>query len=154
MTHGPPPRSFDSARRRAPRHAPDHRLLRPIVLGAAILVAACAHDVDARFPAEPGEPVGAIELAFAAPASAGSVALNGVMVVRDVRTEKITIADVPTGYAELAIAAGAGEKQLRVWVDSQRTTAVPLGAPDDAPLTTMRSFALSLVSLALYTLLR
>ena len=129
-----------------------------MALTAAIALAAgaaaCAHDVRARFPADEGADVGAVELTFSAPASAVSIAVNGVMVVRDVRTENVTITDVPTGYAELAIAAGAGEKQLRVWVDSQRTTAVPLGAPDDAPLTTMRSFALSLVSLALYTLLR
>lgn len=123
-------------------------------LALALGAAACAHDVHARFPAEEGEEVGAIELAFAAPASSVSVAVNGVMVVRDVRTEQITIANIPTGYADLAIAAGAGEKQLRIWVERDHTTAVPLGAPDDAPLTTMRSFALSLVSLALYTLLR
>lgn len=123
-------------------------------LALAALAAACAHDVSAHFPAEPGADVGAIELAFAAPASSVSVALNGVMVVRDVRTEKITIASVPTGYAELAIAAGAGEKQLRVWVDTGRTTAVPLGAPDDAPLSTVRSMALSLISLAVWALLR
>ena len=123
-------------------------------LSLAVLAAACAHDVSTRFPSEPGADVGAIELAFAAPASSVSVALDGVMVVRDVRTEKIVIADVPTGFAELAIAAGAGEKQLRVWVDSGKTTAVPLGAPDDAPLSTVRSMALSLLSLAVYTLLR
>jgi hypothetical protein len=139
----------------------NHRPRRAAVVAASLALAvatACAHDVAARFPhpdgADPGADVGAIELAFAAPASSVSVACNGVMVVRDVRTEKIVIADVPTGYAELAIAAGAGEKQLRVWVDRGRTTAVPLGAPDDAPLTTVRSVALSLLSLAVYTLLR
>jgi hypothetical protein len=137
----------------------NHRLPpRAVALTAAIAIAAgaaaCARDVDARFPAAPGEDTGAIELTFTAPASAVSVAVNGIMVVRDVRTENIVIRDVPTGYAELAIAAGAGEKQLRVWVEGERTTAVPLGAPDDAPLSTLRSFALSLVSLAVYTLLR
>ena len=123
-------------------------------LALTVGAAACAHDVHARFPGAADEEVGAIELAFAAPTSSVSVAVNGVMVVRDVRTEHITIAGIPTGYAELAIAAGAGEKQLRIWVERDHTTAVPLGAPDDAPLSTMRSFALSLVSLALYTLLR
>jgi hypothetical protein len=127
-------------------------------LVVAVLAVACAHDVNARFPSapgsEPGDDVGSIELAFAAPVSSVSVALNGVMVVRDVRTERITIADVPTGYADLAIAAGAGEKQVRVWVDGGRTTAVPLGAAVDAPLSTVRSVALSLLSLAVYTLLR
>lgn len=120
----------------------------------AVGTAACAHDVSARFPAEPGADVGAIELAFSAPSSSVSVALNGVMVVRDRRTARVVIADVPTGYADLAIAAGAGEKQMRVWVESGKVTAVPLGAPDDAPLSTVRSFALSLVSIAVYTLLR
>lgn len=129
-----------------------------MALTAAIALAAgaaaCAHDIHTRFPAEAGADVGSVELTFTAPASSVSVAVNGVMVVHDVRTEHVTINDVPTGFADLAIAAGAGEKQMRVWVESQRATAVPLGAPDDAPLTTMRSFALSLVSLALYTLLR
>ncbi|HVV87937.1 MAG TPA: hypothetical protein VHE35_33080 [Kofleriaceae bacterium] len=97
--------------------------------------------------------MGTIELAFTAPASSVSVAVNGTMVVRGARTQKVTIAGVPTGYADLAIAAGAGQQQTRVWVDSRRTTAVPLGVPDDAPLSTMRSFALSLASIALYALL-
>lgn len=136
----------------------DHRLsTRALALTAAIALAAgaaaCAHDVHTRFPAEAGAEVGAIELAFTAPASSVSVACNGVMVVRGARTEKITIADVPTGFADLVIAAGAGEKQMRVWIDGQKTTAVPLGAPDDAPLSTMRSFALSLASIAVYALL-
>ena len=125
-----------------------------VALGLAVGAAACAHDVTTRFPHGDADDAGAIELAFAAPVSSVSVALGGVMVVRDVHTEKITITDVPAGYADLAIAAGAGEKQLRVWVDAGKTTAVPLGAPEDAPLSTVRSVALSLLSLAVYTLLR
>lgn len=145
------PRSvpFD-ARRRAFRGARDAG----VALALALCATACAHDIQAQFPAEDGADVGAIELAFTAPASSVSVALNGVMVVRGAHTERITIARVPTGYADVAIAAGPGEKQVRVWVDSGKTTAVPVGAPDDAPLTTLRSFGLSLASLAVYTLLR
>ncbi len=125
-----------------------------VALALGVGVTGCAHDIHALFPAEAGADVGAIELAFTAPASSVSVAINGVMVVRAAHTERIIVGAVPTGYAELAIAAGPGEKQVRVWVDSGKTTAVPVGAPDDAPLSTMRSFALSLVSLAVYTLLR
>ena len=125
-----------------------------MALALVVGVTGCAHDIHARFPAEADADVGAIELAFTAPASSVSVAINGVMVVRGAHTERIVVGGVPTGYADLAIAAGPGEKQVRVWVDSGKTTAVPVGAPDDTPLTTMRSFALSLVSLAVYTLLR
>ena len=125
-----------------------------VALALVVGVTGCARDIHALFPAEAGADVGAIELAFTAPASSVSVAINGVMVVRGAHTERIIVGGVPTGYADLAIAAGPGEKQVRVWVDSGKTTAVPVGAPDDAPLTTMRSFALSLVSLAVYTLLR
>ena len=125
-----------------------------VALALVAGVAACAHDVAVQFPAEVGAEVGAIELAFTNPASGVSVAVDGVMLVRGARTERITIAAVPTGFRDVAIAAGPGEKQVRVWVERDRVTAVPLGATDDAPLSTVRGMALSLLSLAVYTLLR
>ncbi len=133
-----------------------HRITAPL---AALLIVVgvgvgCARDVHTRFPSEAGAEVGTVELAFTAPAGGVSVAVNGVMVVRGARTERITIADVPTGFAELAVAAGPGEKQFRVWVDAGKHTAVPLGAVDETPLTALRSFALSMASLVVYTLLR
>lgn len=124
------------------------------VLAIALLASACAHDVHARYPAPPDAPTGSITLVFAGPAADVSVAVNGVLVVHDVRTERIVIDDVPTGYAEIAIAAGTGEKQARVWVDSDRATTVPLGAPGEAPLSAVRGFALSIATVAIYALLR
>src|SRR5688572_1823552 len=97
---------------------PDAWIKLVVAIAIAAGVVACVHDVYTRFPAELGADVGAIELAFSAPASSVSVAVNGIMVVRDVRTESVTITDVSIGFAELAIVAGAGEKQMRVWVES------------------------------------
>lgn len=121
----------------------------------ALAAAGCAHDVHARFPQPtPDEATGTVELVFGAPSPQVSVAVNGVMVVRGARTEHVTITGVPTGYADLAIAAGPGEKQLRVWVEADHTTSVPLPAPGEAPSSAIRNFALSVATVAIYALLR
>lgn len=122
-------------------------------VGLAVAASGCAHDVHARYPAPPGAPTGTLDLVFSAPAADVSVAVNGYLVVDDERTEHIRITDVPTGFAELAIAAGSGEKQARIWVDSDRVTTIPLGAPAEAPLSALRALATSLASIALYALL-
>jgi hypothetical protein len=109
--------------------------------------------VRARFPAPPDAPTGTLELVFSAPASDVTVAVNGHLVVYDARTEKIRIDEVPTGYADVAIAAGAGEKQVRVWVDYDRVTTIPLGAAGEAPMSAIRALATSLATVALYALL-
>ncbi len=124
-----------------------------VVVVLAVAVTACAHDLHARFPAPPDAPTGTVELVFTAPASDVSVAVNGKLVVHDERTERIRIDDVPTGYADLAIAAGSGEKQIRVWVESDHMTTIPLGAPGEAPMSAIRALATSLASIALYALL-
>ena len=127
----------------------------PVLAAAAIaLLVGCAHDVRATFPASPGEPTGTVELVFASPASAVSVAVNGILLVRGKRTEKVTITGVPTGYAEVAIAAGPGEKSARVWVDDGATTSLPLPSSGEAPASALRQFATSLATVALYALLR
>jgi hypothetical protein len=109
--------------------------------------------VRARFPAPPDAPTGIVELVFSAPASDVSVAVNGHLVVYDERTERIRIDSVPTGYADLAIAAGPGEKQVRVWVEYDRVTTIPLGSPGEAPASAIRALATSLATVALYALL-
>jgi hypothetical protein len=122
-------------------------------VGLAVAASACAHDVHARFPAPPGAPTGTLDLSFTAAATDVSVAVNGVLVVDDEKTDYVRIENIPTGYAELAIAAGSGEKQARVWIDADRITTIPLGAPAEAPLSAIRALATSLASIALYALL-
>ncbi|MEZ4399138.1 MAG: hypothetical protein R3B06_03920 [Kofleriaceae bacterium] len=130
------------------------RPLALVVMMCLVTLGACAHDVHARFPASAGEATGQIELVFTEAAAAVTVVVNGQLVVRGARTERVLVRDVPTGYAEVSVAAGPGEKQVRVWVEPDRQTTVPLGAPGEAPLSALRGVALSLASLALYTLLR
>ena len=126
----------------------------PLLLAfGGVGLAACAHDVRARFPAPPDAPTGTVELVFSAPASDVSVAVNGHLVVYDERTERIRIDNVPTGYADLAIAAGPGEKQVRVWVEYDGVTTIPLGSPGEAPMSAVRALATSLATVALYALL-
>ncbi|MBE7450582.1 MAG: hypothetical protein HS111_17285 [Kofleriaceae bacterium] len=129
------------------------RKLLPVLVGVVVATSACARDVHTRFPASPEAPTGTVELVFTGPAAGVSVAVNGVLVVHDRRTERVRIEHVPTGYADLAIAAGAGEKQVRVWVDSERVTTIPLGAPGEPPVSAIRALATSLASVALYALL-
>lgn len=122
-------------------------------VGLAVAASACAHDVHARFPAPPGVPTGSVELVFTSAASDVTVALDGILVVHDEHTERIRIDGVPSGYVELAIAAGSGEKQLRVWVESDRVTTVPCGSAGEAPMSAIRALATSLAGIALYSLL-
>lgn len=119
-----------------------------------VLAAACAHDVHTRFPADPGASTGRIALVFTDVASPVNVAVNGLLLVRGARTEKVVVADVPIGFAEVSIAAGPGEKQVRVWVEADRETTVPLGSSGEAPLSALRGFALSIVTVVVYAWLR
>ena len=120
----------------------------------ALALAACAHDVTARFPSTPGQATGRVALVFTDVADSVTVAIDGVLVVQDARTEHVVITGVPTGYADLSVAVGPTEKTVRVWIEADRETAVPLGAIGEAPLSAVRSLAISLASVALYALLR
>lgn len=127
--------------------------MRTLLVSLLLLVGACAHDVHVRFPAAPGQATGRVTLVFTDVADAVTVAVDGVLVVQDARTARIEIRDVPTGFVDIAVAAGAGERALRVWVVADRDTAVPLGAAGEAPLSAVRGLAISLASVALYALL-
>ena len=49
--------------------------------GAGPVVAACAHDVNPRYPAAPDEPTGTVVLLLSQAASDVNVAINGILVV-------------------------------------------------------------------------
>lgn len=121
---------------------------------AVLALAACAHDVTARFPSSPEQATGRVALVFTDVADGVTVAIDGVLVVQDARTERVVITGVPTGYANLSVAVGPTEKSARVWIEADRETAVPMGAVGEAPLSAVRSLAISLASVALYALLR
>ena len=80
--------------------------LAPPGLALALALAACAHDVTARFPSTPGQATGRVALVFTDVADSVTVAIDGVLVVQGARTEHVVITGVPTGYADLSVAVG------------------------------------------------
>ena len=120
----------------------------------AIALAGCDHNVRARFPSDPAEPTGTVVLKFTSPASDVTVTVNGVLVVDGEDTERVQIDGIPTGRAELAIAAGPGEKQMEVWISSDNPTTVPLGSPGQSGGGSfLKSLFGSVVTIVIYSLL-
>jgi hypothetical protein len=117
-----------------------------------LVVVACSHDVKARYPSRADEPTGTLVLTMSRPASGVTVAINGVLVVDDEKTQQIVIEGVPSGSGDVVMAANGGDKAFRVWIDSERPTTVPLGVPDEGT-GFLKSLAGSLLSILLYSLL-
>lgn len=119
----------------------------------ALMLIGCAHDIRTRYPAAPGAPTGTLVLLLSQPASGVSVAINGLLVVEDARTKKVTIENVPVGTSEITIAANGGDKQVKVWIDDDNPTTIPLGVPE-ASMGMLKSIFASLISITAYSLLR
>jgi hypothetical protein len=109
------------------------RFLLVAAVSIALVLAGCAHDVRTRYPSEPGEPTGSIVLVLTRASSGVIVAINGNLIVNGAHTQHIRIDGVATGYAELTIAIGDGAQQQKIWVESDRDTVVPIGAPQGLP---------------------
>jgi hypothetical protein len=109
--------------------------------------------VRVNFPSDPAEPTGSVILAFTKPASDVIVAVNGVMVVSGEDTSRVQIDGIPTGTAELAIAAGPAEKQMQVWVSSENPVTIPLGYPGQSAGDTLKGLLSSIAGVLIYALL-
>ena len=118
-----------------------------------VLVTACAHDVRVRYPAPDGAP-GTLTFVFTSPASDVSIAIDGVLVVDDAHTGRVTIDDVPSGTRDVVIAMGPEEKGMKLWIEPGRETTVPLGSPGVSSIDGWRASFVSLAGIALYALLR
>ncbi|HWU88686.1 MAG TPA: hypothetical protein VN253_15575 [Kofleriaceae bacterium] len=123
-----------------------------VSLGLGFGLAGCTHDVRARFPSSPQDPTGTLVLLLSQPASNVSVAINGVLVVEDAHTKKLTIDRVPTGTNEIAIAANGSDKAMRAWISSEHPTTIPLGVPEPG-MALWKSIVATLVSITAYSLL-
>ena len=77
-----------------------------------------------------------------------------MLVVDGAHTERVRIEGVSSGYADVAIAIGPAEKQVKVWVDEGRDTVLPIGAPGGSAFDGVKSIALSLAAMALYAWIR
>ena len=116
------------------------------------LLVGCSHDIRARYPSRPDEPTGTLVLKLSKVASGVTVAINGLMVVEDEKTEHVVIEGVPTGQREIVIAANGSDKAFNVWVTSEHPTTVPLGVPEEG-YGFLKSIAGSLLSIVVYSLI-
>jgi hypothetical protein len=119
----------------------------------AIVAAGCAHDVRVRYPAPDATP-GSLTFVFTTPASDVSVAVDGVLLVDDAHTGRITIDQVPSGTQDVVVAIGPEEKAMKLWIEPGKDTTIPLGSPGVAPIDGWRSAFVSLAGIVLYALLR
>jgi hypothetical protein len=118
-----------------------------------VLLVGCAHDVRAHYPASPEEPTGTLVLLLPSSASNVSVAIDGLLVVEDEDTKKVTIERIPTGNHEIVIAANGSDKAMRTWIASEHPTTIPLGVPESG-IALWKSLVGTLVSILAYSLLR
>ena len=85
-------------------------------------------------PTEPEDLTGSITILLTQPARDLTVTVNGVLVAERKRTKRVHIDNVPVGYADVMIAAGAGptriDAHIRVSIDTNVTTTIPVAAPD------------------------
>jgi hypothetical protein len=117
-----------------------------------LVLAACSHDVRAVYPAAPDEPTGTLVLQMSQPASGVTVAINGLLVVDDVHSERVVITGVPVGTQEIVMSANGADKQFRVWIGGEHATTVPLGVPD-AGTGFLKTLFGTLVTIVVYSLL-
>lgn len=120
---------------------------------AIVALAGCPGSMNVHYPSDPAEPTGTIILAFSKPASGVVVAVNGHMVVDGEDAAKIVIDGIPTGTAELSIAAGPGEKQLSVWVSEDNPITIPMGSPGGSTGDTIKGLLSSIAGVLVYALL-
>ena len=117
-----------------------------------IFVVGCGgHDVRVDYPAAPDAPTGTLVLKLSTTADV-SVAVNGILVVDDEKTDKIRIDRIPVGSNEIVIAANGGDKAVKAWVTSDYWTTIPMGVPE--PSTGfLKSIFATLISIVAYSML-
>jgi len=116
-----------------------------------LFLVGCAHDVRVDYPAPPDAPTGTLVLRLSTSANV-SVAVNGILVVDDAKTDKIVIDRVPIGSNDVVIAANGGDKVIRAWVTSDYWTTIPMGVPE-ASTGFLKSIFATLVSIVAYSML-
>lgn len=122
-----------------------------LVIASTLL--SCAHDVRVRYPDDEAGDHGILTVMLDDAADV-TVAVNGRLLVDDARTQKIEISNLPTGYVELAVAAGGSAQQTRVWITADHPTALPMGAPAAGSQGIVASLLSTAVSVAVYVLTR
>jgi len=101
---------------------------------------------------------GSVVLIFSRKTSGVIVSIDGRLVVEGATLSRLRVDRVDVGYVTLAIAADGVERQMRIWVDGDRATSVPIGAapmpPRQSPVYTAGLSILALfISRSISTLL-
>ena len=97
--------------------------------------------------ASDADSTGSAEIVFSRKATSVSVAVNGVLLVDHVDCERIRIEGIETGYADLAIAGDGVERQVRIWIEHQRVTSIPVAIDAPRPTSPVLMAALSILAL-------
>ena len=116
-----------------------------------LVLVGCAHDVRVDYPAPPDAPTGTLVLRLTQTTNV-SVAVNGLLVVDNEKTDKIRIDHIPIGGNDVVIAANGGDKAFRAFVTSEQWTTVPMGVPE-ASTGFLKSIFATLVSIFAYSML-
>lgn len=116
-----------------------------------LVLLGCAHDVRVAYPAPPDVPTGTLVLRLTTTANV-SVAVNGILVVDNEKTDKIRIDQIPIGGNDLVIAANGGDKAIRAFVTSEQWTTIPMGVPEEST-GFLKSIFATLVSIVAYSML-
>ncbi len=127
------------------------RQLALLILTSFVL--SCAHDVRVRYPDEEAGDHGILNVLLDDAADV-TVAVNGQLLVDGARTKRIEIQNLPTGFVELAVAAGGSAQQTRVWITAEHPTALPMGAPAAGAQSIVASLLSTAVSVAVFVLTR
>jgi hypothetical protein len=128
--------------------------MRRSLLLVVVVMIGCAHDVRARYPTLPDAPTGSVVLLMSDAASDVSVAVNGILVVDGAHTKRIVIDNIPTGNTDIVMTANGGDKAMRVFVDSDHATTIPMGIGDGGgPTGFLKTIFASIVTMTVYALL-
>ncbi len=101
----------------------------PLPLLAALLLSACASDINVAYPTPPSaRDTGSILVRFTEPMRSVSILVDGVLVAEDEFTERVQISGVPVGTREVRSVASAAERTEPV----DRTEAVEVTRGEQA----------------------
>ena len=111
--------------------------LRSLLAAFVVLAAACGSASTRRVVEMPPTAMelekGSVTLVFSRKTAGVIVSIDGQLVVEGATLTRLVIRDVPSGYVELAIAADGVERQMRLWVEADTTTSLPIGAAPMPP---------------------
>lgn len=117
------------------------------------LVLGCAHDYHVSMVTpDPAMPTGTLVLLFSQPATDVSVAVNGQLVAKAEKTQRIQIDGIPVGTTDVVLVANGADRSFRLWMGEESPVTMPLGIPDQST-GFLKTLLGSLITIVVYSLL-